>query len=172
MAVDMEKRRKLDLRPGNTARVWVKVEEKGKTRLQAFEGLIIAHKHGLEQGATITVRKISLGVGVERIFPIFSPNIDKIEIVKKAKARRAKLYYIRNKSAKQVRRKMKQIRELFGKKKKEKEDAEKLEEEKNAEDPEQEKIETVNTESENIAEETKETSSSEATENKLEETEK
>jgi len=111
MSVDIEQRKKIDLKPGNTAKVWVKITEAGgKTRLQAFEGIIIAHKHGYEPGATFTVRKVSSGVGVERIFPLFSPIIDKIEITKKAKARRAKLYYIRDKAAKAIRKKMKSVR--------------------------------------------------------------
>ncbi|NOY35485.1 MAG: 50S ribosomal protein L19 [bacterium] len=110
--INIEQRKKWDLRPGNTVRVWQKIREGEKTRLQAFEGLIIAHKHGFESGATFTVRKISGGIGVERIFPVFSPNIDKIEIVKRSKARRAKLYYIREKTAKQIRRKMKQLRNI------------------------------------------------------------
>ncbi|MFH1859075.1 MAG: 50S ribosomal protein L19 [Patescibacteria group bacterium] len=107
MAIDTEKRKKWDLKTGNTVKVWQKVKEGGKTRLQAFEGLLIAHKHGFEPGATFTVRKIIAGIGVERIFPVFSPNIDKIEITKKAKTRRSKLYYVRKKAAKEIRRKMK-----------------------------------------------------------------
>ncbi len=105
----MEKRKKLDLTPGTTVRVWQKIQEKGKTRLQAYEGLVIAHKHGFEPGATFMVRKVASGVGMEKIFPLFSPNIDKIDIVKKAKVRRAKLYYIRDKAAKEIRRRMKHI---------------------------------------------------------------
>src|SRR3989344_524660 len=84
-------RKNLDIRPGDTARVWIKIQEKGKTRLQAFEGLVIARKHGREPGGTFTVRKIASGVGTERIFPLYSPVIDKIEIVRRAKVRRAKL---------------------------------------------------------------------------------
>ena len=105
--VDIEKRRAVNLKTGNTVRVWQKIEDKGKVRLQAFDGLVIAQKHGKEPGATFTVRKIASGVGVERIFPLYSPVIDKIEIIRHAKVRRAKLYYIREKSARQVRRKMK-----------------------------------------------------------------
>jgi len=105
--VDIEERKKLDFRAGDTVRVWSKIpEEKGKFRLQAFEGTVIARKHGTEAGATFTVRRIASGVGVERIFPIYSPMIDKIEIVKKSHARRSKLYYIRTKAVKDVRRKM------------------------------------------------------------------
>ena len=72
--------------------------------------MIIAHKHGYEPGATFTVRKISDGIGVERIFPLFSPNIEKVEVVKKSKARKAKLYYVRTKAAKEIRRKMKTLK--------------------------------------------------------------
>lgn len=105
--VDMDSRKKLDIKSGDTVRVYSKIQEKGKTRLQAFEGLVLARKHGAEPGATITVRKVSEGIGVERIFPLYSPNIDKIEIIKKAKTRRSKLYFLRNKTAKEIRRKLK-----------------------------------------------------------------
>jgi large subunit ribosomal protein L19 len=106
--VNMEERKGLDFKSGDTVRVWSKIlEDGGKVRLQAFEGLVLARKHGKTQGATFTVRKISNTVGVERIFPLYSPMIDKIEIVKRAKVRRAKLYYIRDKAAKDIRRKMK-----------------------------------------------------------------
>ncbi len=106
--INIEERRAVGIKPGDTVRVWQKItEEKGKIRLQAFEGLVIARKHGNEPGATFTVRKIASGVGVERIFPLYSPVIDKIEIVRRAKVRRAKLYYIREKSAREIRRKMK-----------------------------------------------------------------
>lgn len=108
--VDVAKRAKLDLRAGYTVRVWQKIQEKGKTRLQAFEGLVIARKHGTEAGGTFTVRRIVGGIGVEKILPIYSPNIDKIEVLKKARVRRSKLYYVREKAAKEVRR---QMRNLF-----------------------------------------------------------
>lgn len=108
--VKVEERAKLDLRSGDTVRVWQKIMEKGKTRLQAFEGLVLARKHGTEAGATFTVRRVASGVGVEKVFPLFSPMIDKIEIVKSAKVRRAKLYHIRDKAAKEVRRQMRNIR--------------------------------------------------------------
>lgn len=106
--VDIEKRQKLDFRAGDTLRVWQKVKEGDKTRLQAFEGLVLARKHGREPGATFTVRKVSEGIGVERVFPLYSPNIEKIEIIKTGKVRRAKLYYLRKKAAKEIRRKIKQ----------------------------------------------------------------
>jgi len=110
--VNIEERKKIDIRPGDRVRVWQKIEEKGKTRLQAFEGLVIARKHRHEPGATFTVRKIASGVGVEKIFPLYSPQISKIEVVRRSKVRRAKLYYIRHKSAKDIRRKMKGLAEF------------------------------------------------------------
>lgn len=100
----------MDLRAGDTVRVWQKIQEKGKTRLQAFEGLVLARKHGKEAGATFTVRRVASGVGVEKIFPLYSPNIDKIEVVKRSKVRQAKLYHIREKAAKEIRRQMRNIR--------------------------------------------------------------
>lgn len=109
---NMELRKKLDIRPGDTVRVWQKIEEdKGKFRLQAFEGLVLARKHGREAGATFTVRKVVGGVGVERIFPLYSPMIDEIEMVRRAKVRRAKLYFIRRKAAKEIRHQMRRIME-------------------------------------------------------------
>ena len=107
-----ETRKALDIKSGDTVRVWQKIQEKGKTRLQAFEGLVIAVKHGKQAGATFTVRKISLGVGVEKIFPIYSPMIDSIETLKRSKVRRAKLYHIRDKAAKEIRRQMRNIQKL------------------------------------------------------------
>jgi len=107
--VNMDQRAQLGIHPGDTVRVWQKIKEKDKTRLQVFEGLVLAHKHGNEPGATFTVRKIASGVGVEKIFPLYSPMIDKIEIVKRAKVRRAKLYYIREKAAREIRRQMRKI---------------------------------------------------------------
>jgi len=105
--VDIEARAKLDFRAGDTIRVWSKIkDEKGKFRTQAFEGMVLARKHGTESGGTFTVRRIASGVGVERIFPLYSPMVDKIEIVKRANARRSKLYYVRTKAVKDVRKKM------------------------------------------------------------------
>ena len=83
-----------DFRPGDTVSVHTKVVEGSRERIQVFEGTVIARKgSGLKE--TFTVRKISYGVGVERVFPVHSPRIDKIEVVKKGKVRRAKLYYMR-----------------------------------------------------------------------------
>ncbi len=84
---------------GDTVRVHIKVKEGTRERIQVYEGTIIAKKHaGIAQ--TVTVRRLSYGVGVEKIFPVNSPNIDKIEVVRKGKVRRAKLYYLRDRVGK------------------------------------------------------------------------
>jgi len=106
----MEERKALGLRSGDTVRVWQKIVEGGKTRLQAFEGLVLAVKHGSEIGGTFTVRKVASGVGVEKIFPLYSPLIDRVEMVRRAKVRRAKLYYIRDKASREIRRQMRNER--------------------------------------------------------------
>ncbi len=108
-SVDMASRKKLDFKAGDSVRVWNKIQEKGKIRLQAFEGLVLARKHGVESGATFTIRKVASGVGVERIFPLYSPNIDKIEVLRKSKTRRSKLYYIRTKAVKEVKKRLKSV---------------------------------------------------------------
>ena len=100
------------IKAGNTVKVWQKIKEGDKFRLQAFEGLVIAHKHGLEAGATFTVRKVSEGVGIERIFPLYSPNVEKIDLVKSSRVRRAKLYYVREKAAKEIKKKMRRLNAL------------------------------------------------------------
>ncbi len=105
--VTHESVKKLDVKSGDTVRVWSKIQEKGKTRLQAFEGLVLARKHGSETGATITVRKVSNGIGVERIFPLHSPSIDRIELVKRSKTKRSKLYFLKDKTNKEIRKKLK-----------------------------------------------------------------
>ncbi len=86
---------------GDTIRIYVKVVEGDKERLQPFEGLVIARK-GSGVRETFMVRKMSFGVGVERIFPVHSPSIDKIETIKRGKVRKAKLYYIRDKKGKEA----------------------------------------------------------------------
>ena len=88
-----------DFNVGDTIRVSVKVVEGDKERIQPFDGVVIARRGGSTR-ETFTVRKISFGVGVERIFPLLSPNIDKIEVLKRGSVRRAKLYYIRGKKGK------------------------------------------------------------------------
>lgn len=91
-----------EIRPGDTVRAHVKVREGGKERIQVFEGLVIAVKHG-GISETITLRKISSGVGVERTFPLHSPNVAKFEVLRHGVVRRAKLYYIRGKVGKDAR---------------------------------------------------------------------
>lgn len=91
-----------DFRSGDTVRVNVKIKEGDKDRIQAFEGVVIGmHRRGI--GSTFTVRKISFGYGVERIFPLHSPTIDSIELVRHGRVRRAKLYYLRERKGKAAR---------------------------------------------------------------------
>lgn len=108
-SVDMKARAELGIKAGDTVRVSQKIIEKGKVRLQTFEGLVLARKHGREAGATFTVRRVASGVGVEKIFPLYSPMIENIEIVKRAKVRRAKLYYIREKVAREAKRTLRRM---------------------------------------------------------------
>jgi len=108
-SVNTEERAGLSMRSGDTVRVWQKIKEGDKTRLQAFEGLVLARKHGAEAGATFTVRKVMDGVGVERIFPLYSPSIDSIEIVRRSKVRRSKLYFVREKATKEIRHQMRKL---------------------------------------------------------------
>lgn len=88
--------------PGDTVKVSVKVREGGKERVQLFEGVVIASKHG-GIAETITLRKITSGVGVERTFPLHSPNVAKFEVTRRGRVRRAKLYYLRDKVGKAAR---------------------------------------------------------------------
>lgn len=112
----MEARAALDIRAGDTVKVWQKIQEgkdksgQPKFRLQLFEGLVLARKHGKEAGGTFTVRRVSGGYGVEKVFPLYTPLIDRIEIVKRARVRRAKLYYIREKVAREARRQLRRTR--------------------------------------------------------------
>ena len=118
-----------DIRPGDTVRVHQKIpgsvkaaadeKEKGREKIQVFEGLVIARKHGKEVGATIMVRKVFSGVGVEKIFPVHSPTIEKIEVIKRGKARRAKLYYLREAKGKRARLKNKKFIEAVAEEPKE-----------------------------------------------------
>lgn len=114
--VKIADRAALDVRAGDTVRVHQKIVEKdGKTRIQIFEGLVLARRRGTESGATITVRRVASGVGVEKIYPLYSPMIDKIEVVRRAKVRRAKLYHVREKVAKEIRRQMRNTRIIAAK---------------------------------------------------------
>ena len=88
-----------EMRVGDTVRVHVKIKEGSRERIQVFEGTIIARKHG-GIGETITVRRISYGVGCEKVFPVHSPNVAMVETVRKGKVRRAKLYYLRERFGK------------------------------------------------------------------------
>ena len=91
-----------DFTHGDTVKVWVKIREGDKERLQAYEGVVIARSgHGIDE--SFTVRKISYGEGVERVFPVLSPNVDRIEVLKRGKVRRAKLYYLRDRRGKSAR---------------------------------------------------------------------
>ncbi len=88
--------------PGDTVRVYVKVKEGDKSRLQAYEGVCIARKNA-GVNSSFTVRKISFGEGVERVFPLFAPVVDKVEVVRRGKVRRAKLYYLRDRRGRSAR---------------------------------------------------------------------
>ncbi len=107
--VKTEERKALAVRSGDTVRVHQKIQEKGKVRIQIFEGLVIATKHGTEAGSTFTVRVSMSGVGVEKTYPLYSPMIEKIEIIRRAKVRRAKLYYIRDKASREIRRQLRNM---------------------------------------------------------------
>ena len=99
------------INPGDTVKVQQKIKEGDKERLSAFEGLVIATKHGTGITGTFTVRKVVDGIGVERIFPLHAPMIAKVEVLRRSNVRRAKLYYIRDKAAREVRKKMKLLHE-------------------------------------------------------------
>lgn len=92
-----------EIRPGDTVKVYQKIKDKNKERIQVFEGQVLFMKHGKGVTGTITVRKVSSGIGVEKTFPLHSPLVEKIEVIKKVKARRAKLYYLRTAKGKKAR---------------------------------------------------------------------
>ena len=92
-----------DFKPGDTINVHVKIREGNKERVQQFQGVVIQRRHPNSNGETFTVRKVSNGVGVERIFPLLSPIIDKIEVIRRGKVRRARLYYLRGRQGKAAR---------------------------------------------------------------------
>jgi len=115
-SIDKSQRRKAELpefRPGDSIKVWAKIREGEKTRLQAFEGVCIRR---VSKGArsTFTVRKISYGVGVERIFPDNSPNIDKVEVIARGRVHQSRLYYLRDLSGKAARIKEREGAEVEG----------------------------------------------------------
>ncbi len=112
LPIDVQNRKDFDVRAGDTVKVNLKIQEKGKTRIQSFQGLVLARKHGAENGGTLTVRKVSNGIGVERIFPLYSPSIDSIEVLRRAKVRRSKLYFLRDVVAKSMRNKLRRITDL------------------------------------------------------------
>jgi len=96
-----------DIKPGMHVKILQKIKEGDKEKTQQLEGLVLSRKHHNEPGATIILRRIIDGVGVEWIIPLFSPLIQKVELIKASRVRRAKLYYLRNKSSKQIRKKLK-----------------------------------------------------------------
>lgn len=102
MTKDQLRAEPLDIKVGNTVRVHVRIKEGSRERVQIFEGIVIAKKHG-GISETFTVRRVSYGVGVEKVFPINSPSIEKVELVRKGKVRRAKLYYLRDRVGKAAR---------------------------------------------------------------------
>ncbi|MES2060163.1 MAG: 50S ribosomal protein L19 [Patescibacteria group bacterium] len=104
--VNIEERKTQDIRPGDVVKVHQKIQEKGKTRIQIFEGMVLARKHGTDAGATFTVRRVANGYGVEKIYPLYSPLIEKIEVVRRAEVRKAKLYYVRTKAQKELSKRM------------------------------------------------------------------
>ncbi len=99
----------LNLKPGATVKVHQKIKEGDKFRIQIFEGIIIARKHGVGPSATVIVRKVSDGIGVERTFPLHSPMVAQFEVMKASKVRQSKLYYLREKTARETRKKTKSI---------------------------------------------------------------
>ncbi len=105
--VKIEERKALKMKSGDTVRVHQKVKDGDKYRVQVFEGMVLARKHGTDAGATFTVRKVVDGIGVERIFPLYSPVIEKIEVTRTSKTRRAKLYFVRDKAVKEMKKRMK-----------------------------------------------------------------
>ncbi|NMM47090.1 50S ribosomal protein L19 [Marinigracilibium pacificum] len=101
--VNAERKEFPEFKSGDTVNVHVRISEGGKERIQQFQGTVIQRKGSGTNGETFTVRKVSNGIGIERIFPILSPNLDKIEVLKKGKVRRARLYYLRGRQGKSAR---------------------------------------------------------------------
>ena len=112
--IDAQARRAVAFRAGDTVRVHQKIVEKDKTRIQVFEGTVLARKHGTEPGATFTVRRVGTdGIAVEKIFPLYTPTIDRIEVMQQVKTRRAKLYFLRGRTPKQIREKLRNTFAVF-----------------------------------------------------------
>lgn len=112
ISFNLKQRKPLDtpeFQSGDVVKIFRKIKEGSKERLQSFQGTVIAIKGGQSSSKTITVRKVSFGVGVEIVFPLSSPQIDKIEFIKRTHARRAKLYFVREKSVKVLSKKLKEI---------------------------------------------------------------
>ena len=128
---EQRKGKKMDFQSGDVVKVHLKIKESGKERVQIFEGLVLSVSARQSSSPKITVRKVTHGVGVEMILPLLSKNVEKITLVKKAKVRRAKLYYVRDLTTKQSRMKYKDIKDYIQK-----------EEEKPAEEVEEKKEET------------------------------
>ena len=157
------------IRPGDTVKIHQIIKEGDKERIQVFEGLVIARKHGKGISSTITVRKVVQGVGVERVFPIHSPSISKIEVVKSGKVRRAKLYYLRHAKGKKARLKNKEYSSAIS----DEEETEETQEESQEEVKENEEKTTnpeVETKNESTTQEIKEEVKSETKEPKTETT--
>ncbi len=135
----------LDLRAGDTVKVHQKIKEGEKSRIQIFEGVVIARKHGKESGATFSVRKMSGDIGVEKTFPLHAPFIEKIEVLKRAKVRRAKLYYLRSLKGKKAKLKQTQFEGIIAEEEKapvvqEKEAEEAIAESEKVEEPKAEAV--------------------------------
>lgn len=118
----------LNIQPGMQIKVHERIKEGDKERIQVFEGVVLAKKHGQGVSATITVRNVSSGVGVEKIWPIHSPKIAKIEIMKTPKVRRAKLYFLKNLSPKKTRKKLSAFKNIITQKESPREEALKAQE--------------------------------------------
>jgi len=144
-----------DVQPGDTVKIYQKFKEtpkkgqEAKEKIQVFEGIILAKKHGSEIGATITVRKVIGGVGVERIFPLHLPSIIKMEVLKRSKTRRAKLYYLRTAKGKRAKLKRKEFVQAIIEDKPKKEIIEELVE-KTEKEQEKEKIEKIKEEARKV----------------------
>ncbi|NTW13863.1 MAG: 50S ribosomal protein L19 [Candidatus Moranbacteria bacterium] len=118
IAFNMAQRAKKEvpnLHSGDVVKVYRRIIEGGKERTQMFQGMVIAMRGGQSSSPTVTIRKISFGIGVELVLPLYSENIEKIEVVKSTRSRRSKLYYVRDKSAKLLRRKLKEVGLKVGK---------------------------------------------------------